>query len=378
MSPLCPLLLMATCLATFPDQGTSQPAEALVDPYTGQDQERIEAAGYRSIGDQPWADDHTTRDIVATLGEPVLWLETEHFRIGSTLEDYRVDRGDRVEAKKLQQELKRLRERLPDVPKKARNLDPWLRLHLYAMRAEDLYANIEQVLQLEKDAFPAGGLGPYLGMKGKFTILLTEKKSTLARYAGAYCGITNPGPVLHHFQRDGVQFLGFSAEFDAMSSDTTMHCMVTYCLTLNLLNGYQGFRTSMPAWVAVGLGHHQARSIDEQRNYFSAARTFGRDDKDVWDWEVRVRGRVKNDADPKFTEVTAWEDHTTLSFPDVMMAWARVDHLLQEEPEAFAELLAILKSPFPKGQAPQGEALQEYQIQAMQTVLGMETAEIDQ
>ncbi|MGB0952985.1 MAG: hypothetical protein ACPG31_07155 [Planctomycetota bacterium] len=382
---LCAAFCLLGCLTA---QEKALPEGHAYDPYTRHEAEAMEAAGYVRFGRMPWGDSHTTADIEKALaGEPLIWVETEHFRIGSTLGAYTVDRNDRVETRKVRAELERLREFLPRAPKKAKTLDPWLRLHLYAMRVEDLYDEIQEVLLVTDEDFPLvsdqsssyrpGNAGPYLGMKNKFTLLLTENKSTLARYASAYCNIRTPGPVLHHFPANEVQFFGLAAELDNMSSDTTMHCMVTYGLTINLLDGYLGFRHSVPPWVSVGMAHHKARAIDEKRNYFNANRTFGNDDKDVWDWEVRVRGRVKNDADPEFAEMAAWPDHTSLEFTDNMIAWARVDFLLQERPEELAEFLRVVKSPFPSGTVVDASLLEKHQIQAFQAVLSLNPAEFD-
>lgn len=388
MKALIPAAIALLCGITHLNaQASALPEGDAFDPYTEHETELMEAAGYVKFGRMPWADDHTSRDVEATLGEPILWLETEHFRIGSTLGPYQVDRNDRVEVKKVRAELARLRKTLPRVPKKARTLDPWLRMHLYAMRLEDLYSEMEGVLQITEEDFPEvgerkipgriGTIGPYLGMKNKFTVLLTEKKSTLARYGAAYCNLREPGPILHHFQKNSVMFFGLSAEFDNMSSDTTMHCMVTYGLTINLLNGYLAFRHSVPPWMAVGLAHRNARSIDEKRNYFTANRTFNNDDKDVWDWEVRVRGRVKNDADPGFQEMAGWADQAALSFTDIMIAWGRVDFLLQEHPGELAEFLRVVKSPFPLGTVVDAELMQKHQVQAFQAVLSLGPDEFD-
>ena len=173
--------------------GYEAPAE--VDPYTGGEPAALLEAGYVSYGPFEWADGHDTRAIEEILGLPVLWVETAHFRLGSTLWEYRVS-DDRDEKRKLRAELEKLREFLPNVPKRTRDIDPWLRLHLYAMRVEQTYSQFLEDFGLEDLDFPSApaakrrphpmGRGPYLGMQEKFTILLTEKASTLGRYTGHY------------------------------------------------------------------------------------------------------------------------------------------------------------------------------------------------
>ena len=357
------------------------------DPYTRNERASMEEAGYQRIGSMPWADGHTTADIDGALGGvPLLWLETEHFRIGCSLSDYVPDGGDQVERKKLKAELKELRTRLPKVPRKVKVYDPWLRMHLTAMRAEKLYAQMETLLNIGPGDFPDPNLpfreretfmGPYLGLQNKFTILLADKKSTIERYQATFCTYQIEGVVMYYFPDNEVLLFGLAAEFDGMASDTAMHCMLHYGLTVNLLNGYLTFRHSMPAWLSVGVAHGNARMIDHKRNYFNQQRAFAADDKKIWDWEVRVRGRVKNDADPTFVEMTGWKDHTSLSFTDGMIAWARVDFLRKEHPRELAEFLRVVKAPFPSGAEITPERLQLHQIEAFRATLGMTADEFD-
>jgi len=357
------------------------------DPYTQNDSGAMEAAGYLRIGVMPWADGQTTATIDHTLGGiPILWLETEHFRIGCSLGPYIADSGDRVERKKLKLEIKALSKRIPNVPRKVKTYDPWLRMHLTAMRAENLYAKIEKLLLITPDDFPdpmlspkerTSKLGPYLGMQNKFTILLTEKKSTLERYQATFCTYPSHGAMMYLFPEDEVLMFGLAAEFDGMASDTAMHCMLHYGLTINLLNGFLAFRHNMPSWIGLGLAHGYAREIDHTRNYFNEQRAFGPSDKKVWDWEVRVRGRVKNEADPSFLEMIAWRGHETLSFADGMIAWARIDFLRQEHPAELAEFLRLVKAPFAAGVRASPENLQQRQLDAFMAALGMEPEEFD-
>ena len=171
-------------------------------------------------------------------------------------------------------------------------------MHLTALRAEQLYAQMEELLQITPNDFPdptvplaerESELGPYLGLQNKFTILLSGKKSTLERYQATFCAYQVEGIVMYYFLDSEVLMLGLASEQDGMASDTALHCMLHYGLSVNLLNGFLTFRHSMPAWLSVGIAHGNARLIDHKRNYFGQQRAFGADDKKIWDWEVRVR-----------------------------------------------------------------------------------------
>src|SRR5207248_976998 len=87
--------------------------------------------------------------------------------------------SQKSEDKKLDEELKRLKAKFTSFKPPKGKLDPWLRLHLYAMRLEEEYAGFEKTFGItdedfdptkQKEGVPMGG-GPYLGMPLKFTVL---------------------------------------------------------------------------------------------------------------------------------------------------------------------------------------------------------------
>ena len=79
-----------------------------VDPYTKNGREKFELAGYVSLGPFRFGDDHTTAQVEATLaGVPLIWVETEHFVLGSALEEYDPEKPEEIAELKL--ELERLR-----------------------------------------------------------------------------------------------------------------------------------------------------------------------------------------------------------------------------------------------------------------------------
>jgi hypothetical protein len=139
----------------------------------------MDKAGYLSFGPFRVAKDLKTTDIEETLGKiPVLWVETAHFKLGSTLKTYKFQ-GDQKENERLKDELGRLKSRFDKFTPPRGKLDPWLRLHLFALRLEDLYADFQQRFALQ-DA------GPLLGMELKYTVLLLEKESGLVRFSRRY------------------------------------------------------------------------------------------------------------------------------------------------------------------------------------------------
>ena len=69
------------------------------DPYTRGAKDELARAGYESLGPFHWADGIETRDVEETCGVArILWVETAHFRLGSTLQAYERPSDDFIAA----------------------------------------------------------------------------------------------------------------------------------------------------------------------------------------------------------------------------------------------------------------------------------------
>ncbi len=132
--------LLGLGIPTAVAQDTSIEAFEDLDPYTKGKREALDRLGYVSLGPFPWADGHTSEDLRETLGGvSVIFIETEHFRIASSLRAC-VRSNDSAEKKLLKAEFARFKKRLGKF-KPGKELDPWLRAHLYAQRLEEIYTD---------------------------------------------------------------------------------------------------------------------------------------------------------------------------------------------------------------------------------------------
>ncbi len=336
------------------------------DPYTENVEDVWRAAGYEAMGDFAWADGHGSINIEDAVGEEhLIFIETKHFKIGCCLPNYKISREDKIEKKKIEDELNELREIIPNIPRRVKVLDKWLRLHLFAMRAEKLYANIQSILQISDDDFPTGpgqlkdgkymGEGPYLGMKSKFTLLFFDKESSIGRYRTAFMGQTGIVPIRHLFPHDDTLLYACAAQNDGLASDTTMHCAMVYAVTQNLLNGFRHYSHAMPVWLPLGLAHSLARDIDQKRNYFTDKRLYDSEDKNIWKWDTKTRKRVDYDIAVTYDEMTTWRNSSALAYNDHVMAWAKVDYLLNEHPDWVAQWLYRMQDSYAGTLAPSPE-----------------------
>ncbi|HEX6885815.1 MAG TPA: hypothetical protein VF530_20745 [Planctomycetota bacterium] len=362
-----------------------------IDPYTKDDPGAKERAGYASFGPFRFGDDHTTSQIETTLGGiPLIWVETDHFKIGSGLPEYALD-DDAKEKEKVRKELERLAKRLPDVKVKAKKLDPWLRLHLHAQRLEELYAQFLARFRLDENDFPTAppdaksagpymGEGRYLGMPAKFTVLLFDKKSSVGRYSGVYLGQALNTPTRWVFPTVGSFLFLTAAEFleGEYQNDTALHCDVVSGVVQNLAAGFRGYRVVLPFAVSEGIAHWFSREIDPRYHIFSGLDLTRVRIRDESNWAPSVRARVEHKVFASTHDMLGWSDADSLEWADHLILWSRLDYLMQREDGAAGSLLRLLKEPpgTKTGQLTPEETLARAR-QAFQTIAGGDLARFD-
>jgi hypothetical protein len=363
-----------------------------VDPYTKDDPEAKRAAGYVSFGPFPFGDGHDTAQVDHVLGEEarLRWVETAHFKIGCGLAPYSLSGATKAEREKIRGELERLARKIPDVRPSAPRLDRWLRLHLFAQRAEDLYAEFLSRLRRKDEDFPRGpaagegapyrGEGPYLGQPAKYTLLLVQKASVFGHYFQTFAGREGKTAMRHNFARTGSLFFGTAVEFDEAEyrSDTALHCRVVFNLAHNLMGGYKFYSHDLPLWWTEGLAHAWARRIDPRYSTPSEIRIYAQDPEMAWDWEPRVRARVDFDEFPRAAELLRIVEWQKMDFVDHMMAWSRVEFLLGLGDEKFALFLDRVKGPLePSGRIPTTEEILARQEAALEEAWGFDLEGFD-
>lgn len=325
------------------------------DPYTRGDAEDAAEAGYVGFGPFSFGDGATTEDVQHVVGTTrVLWVETAHFKVGSTLESYRVPPDER---KPMRAELAELERRLPRVDPRTRTLDPWLRLHLLAARLERLYADFCELAGVTDASFPDApgelvdgrymGEGPYLGQPGKFLVLVCERASDLGRYHRRYLRYDQDVPKRHTFPESGSLYFGTAVEFAEgdWTADRPQHCILVSNVVHNLVAGFKFYAHRPPVWFEEGMAHWLCRRVDPHWNTFSAGMRGRVPEQDEWDWEPKVRGRVRFGVYPDHAAMSSWRGAHELTYVDHMMAWSRVDYLASERREGLGTFLDVCKAP---------------------------------
>lgn len=383
------LFLVAGPLAAQEKAKESGDEAFRLDPFTKNEPEALAKAGYVAVGDFEFADGLTTSAIEKTLGDGVkmLWVETAHFRIGSSLPAYELE--GQADKERILAELDRLRLRLPTAPAKApRKLEPWLRLHLTAQRCEEAYAEFSRIFALDQARWPSGpgqlvegeyrGEGPYFGMGGKFTVLLFGKESSYGRLRERYlAGAGAEASARHFFVRTGSLLFAAHVQGTNLDQDAVLHCVLAYNLAFNFVDGTKNYTHTVPAWIANGLGHTLARRVTPKLNYFTDERAYSEDEKDQWNWPPRVNARVKNQIWPTAEQLFALDDLSQFEYVDHMMAWSRMDYLMSVKPDGLPAFLEGVKGIITPGRAPTKEEITARHAEAFSKAFGMDAAAFD-
>jgi len=370
------------------------------DPYTEGHEDALEALGYVRTGRLTWADDHDTARIEEDLGKiPFRWIETAHFRIGCALPKLDVPR-DKEDRKALREELEELADRLPNLrPRSVRELDPWLRAHLFAHRLERLYARFAEIAGVEDAAFPAEdapffrgdappnqkwmGRGPYLGMKSKFLVLLCPTGAACTRYLRTYTEALGGDemPSRWYFDRTDAFLFATAPDYGdgAFRTDRAMHAHVVFNVAHNLIDALKGYSYEIPAWWKEGLAHVLRREVSVEHNNYSEIDENGQRAYQTFDWGVKVRQRDDHGLVRPLGEILDLTRCTDFNLVDHAACWSRVSYLLEEhEPRAFATFLDRMKGQVDaQGAAPDAEVFARMQRDALQEAFGSDAEELD-
>ncbi len=357
-----------------------------VDPYTKGDPETLQKAGYKSLAPFSFAQGISAEEMHEVLGGiEVLWAETAHFKICSSLKTYK-SKSDSPENEALDKDLALLAKRIPGFrPLKRNQQDPWLRLHLYALRLEMLYEEFCARTGFRDADFPplgttnTMGSGPYLGQKLKPTILLAEKRSALGRFNLRYAKSEESGS--HRAQLEGGSiFFGISAESmreAGFELDIAMHCAIVAGVTANMLDGLRDSYWATPLWFDMGLGHWFSRRVDKRFTYYANGTSRYTDD-DLSEWQPRVRGLVDNKFPYSWQDMLETLDWKQLTPQAHMLMWSRVDWMLQQEGKTLRAFMEPISVPLTQSSPEERNKAQvERATKGLSDCFGQSVADLD-
>jgi hypothetical protein len=391
--PLAPLptsaavLLCAAAPLLAAHQDDLPPNHPSNDPYTLGDPELMRAAGITSMGGFEFGRTDTV-EIDAYLAQAdIRWIETEHFELGFALGPSKPSRDEQV---RLEQELATLRLALPEVPEKARRLDPWLRAHLYGLRLEAMYARMQEILQVTDadfprkalDIYPLGqkymGMGPYLGQKSKYEVLILPNEELGMAYMQRHNGLSVRESQRWNILDRGALTLTVIADDHLSKNDLALHAHVAFSMGVNLLDGYKLYTYELPVWLREGFAHLLEREISPEHNTFDADEGSSGEETRKSDWLKEVRGLVRDGEAPGLGRLSRLKSYGEMSLDDHFTAWSKVQFLVVAHPDATAALLDRLCGLVDSEGRPDGAGIADQQRDALRELLGMTYAQFDE
>jgi len=354
-------------------------------PYCGGDQERMAAGGLVSHGGFEFATG-TTGTVDAFLATSDLrWIESAHFEIGFGLGSYRVGQ---TEKKKILAELTELSKVLPAVKPKTKTLDPWLRAHLFAQRAEKTYARFQSIMGLDQANFPDGnsrwimgtkymGEGPHMGQKGKYELLIVPTASTHVAFLTESYGLQFKRTQRWNLLERDTLSVSIHTQEEGLRVDSGLHCHVVFNLSHNLLDGYKHYSYDTPIWIHEGLAHVMEREISPSFNSFDSDEGSVAEKTRKSKWTPEVRKLISSKKVLRLAELVALKSYAELELRHHYTTWSMVLYLMEEHAEAFANLNDRLHGMKKADGLPDGSKMRDKHRRAFQDCLGMSYAQFD-
>lgn len=355
-------------------------------PWCGGDPELMARAKLVSHGGFEFGESDTAA-VDAQLAPLVIrWIESEHFEIGFALGTYKISPDEKD---KLRAELATLKEALPAIDPKPRVLDPWLRAHLFALRAERVWDRFLEIMHVRAEDFPSGrsgwvlgtpyrGEGPYVGQRGKFELLIVPARNDHVTFLREQFGLsTETTQRWNVVSRDSMIAVMHTQE-DTLRSDVALHGHVAFVLTHNLENGYEHYSYETPNWIREGLGHFVEREIDPRYNSFHASEgaTAQKTRKD--DWASEVKKMIAAGDAPRMAELVNLRTFGEFDLEDHYATWSMVTYLVTEHGAGFARLNAELHGMKDGKGFPDGSGLDDKLRNFFLECIGMSYAEFDE
>jgi glutaredoxin len=313
-------------------------------PYCKNDPTLMQQSGIVSHGGFQFGKNDTKKvdELLAT--SDIRWIETAHFEIGFAMGSHKVKQEEK---EKLRSELARLAVTLPAVDSREKILDPWLRSHLYAQRAEDVWKRFLGLMRVEESDFPKGdklydgkskymGIGPYLGEKGKYEVLVVPSEAALVSYLQTHFGLLTKKTQRWNLVDKDVLSVTINGNEDNLREDEALHAHLVFNLTINLLDGYKHYSYDTPIWIREGLAHFCEREISQKFNSFDSSEGAVADVSRKEKWEPEVRKLIASGKAPRMAELVAMKDYSELTLPKHYATWSMVDFLVKTDPAGFA------------------------------------------
>lgn len=379
-------LLLPLLPAAAPQRGDPTDPESC--PYCKGDPELMARAGIVSHGGFEFAsagEDTASCDAFLATSD-VYWIESAHFEIGFALGSYPVKQKEK---KKVRAELQQLAEVLPNVDPRAKVLDPWLRVHLFAQRCEGVWDRFLELMQVEESDFPDGsepwmlgtpyfGEGPYVGQKGKYEVLLVETEAEHVAFLRDQYGLSIKKTQRWNVGDRDTITVNIHLRQGDLRVDTALHGHLAFNLAHNLLDGFKHYSYDTPLWIHEGLAHFIEREVSIEYNSFDSTEGAIAEETRKKKWMPEVRKLIQRDEVPRMSELVGLQSYASFELPHHYTTWSMVDYLVREHPEGFARFNGLLHGRKTEEGMADGSNLRDAHRTLFRECFGMGYSQFDQ
>ena len=353
-----------------------------VCPWCKNDPDKMAKSGLVSHGPIP-VGPHGSEAIVSALpAGQWLFAETAHLRWASALGPLNVELDDK---KRVLAELDRLRVLLPDIPKDPKKLDPWLRLHLLAMKGEEFYARFQKLLGVSDADFPESrqmdkpfmGNGKYLGEKEKFDVVVHSTRSTHYLFTKEFCGAQVTETLRWHFKDPHKLLLSVPAEDPDLKKDKWLWPHVVHNLSHVMFCAYKHFSYDPPIWIDEGLALAMEKEVEPESTTHEGEEGSLRETKGPKDFALAAKRLVGTTKVRSLAELTEVKEFGELSQEDQVAVWSRARFLIEARPVECAKFLGGIKGQLDEKKLPTGTDLPGLQRKLLQEIGGWTTFSFD-
>lgn len=311
-----------------------------------------------------------------------VFLETDHLRLATNLGPTKLSVKER---KRIAADLDRLREVFPDLPKKPKKLDPWLRMHLLAMKCEDFYARFQAVLQVDDDDFtesrdfdgPFMGDGKFLGEKEKFELIWHKTRKTHQLYTRDLMGGSVTDALRWHLSPEHKLIASIPAEDGDLSQDVWLYPHTVHLMSHLFLCAYKHFSYDPPIWLDEGLAHVMEREVNPLSTTIDGDEGSGPHRGGHQDWSGMDAKLAKKTKIPSLAEMMRWNAFHDLDETAHRTAWSKVRFLVNEHPDKFARFVGGIKGQLDDKGYPSGKDLVGLQRRLLKEIWGWSPAQLD-
>lgn len=312
-----------------------------------------------------------------------IFLETNHMRFASSLGPQKLTAKER---KRIAADLERLREIIPGMPKKLKQLDPWLRVHLLALRSEDFYTRFQKLLGVTDADFPAErdyekpfmDDGAYLGEKQKFEIVWHSNRRTHQMYTKSVMGGSATDALRWHLSPQHRLLASIPAEDGDLRTDEYLLPHSVHLMSHLFLCAYKHFSYDPPIWLDEGLAHVMEREINPISTTLDGDEGSGPNRGGHRDWFVKEAKLAKSGKAPTFAAMLRWNAFHDLDEEAHRAAWSRVRFLVNMHPEKLARFIGGVKGQLDENGYPSGDDLVGLRRKLLKEIWGWSPNDFDE